>query len=168
LLNKYLNADDDWIESLRLYLYPKLHEPLSGFGDSIGVRLYATGGVGGNQYVGTLSENEEVIEKELDERAVRNPIACLKTLPDGRVSEGSWVLLHDENPALIEPGMQLHLTMFDREDGEAGREIYAHYEDDWRTAPLAHLRGKNFNPKEGVSIATEYFNDETYLVFENQ
>ena len=32
-----LNANDDWIETIRLYLYPKLHDPLSAFGDTIGV-----------------------------------------------------------------------------------------------------------------------------------
>lgn len=60
--------------------------------------------------------------------------------------------------------MQVHITMFDRKDGGRGREIYAHYEDDWRTAPLAHLREKNLSSKRGAEIATEYLDNHSYLV----
>lgn len=79
-----LDSDDDWIENTRRRLYPRLHPVLERFGG------YAVGGVGFNQYVGTFDEDEEDIEEELaDAGARRNPIACLKNLPDGRVSEGS-------------------------------------------------------------------------------
>lgn len=161
-----LNSDDDWIESTRLYLYPRLHDPLSALGDTIGVNLYAVGHVGDGQLVGVLEEDEDVIEQEIDEDAQRNPIACLKSLEDGRGSEGSWVLLHDENPDLVEEGMQLHITMFDQEDEKAGREIYAHYEDDWRVSPIDHLRSEHFEVEKGVSLASKYFDQHTYLVLQ--
>lgn len=163
-MKSLLNADDDWIESLRLYFYPKLHDPLSDLGDLIGVDLYALGHVGQSQFVGVLEEDEDTIEEEIDNAAERNPIACLKSLEDGRTSEGSWVLRHEDNPDLVEEGMQVHITMFDREDGGKGREIYAHYEDDWRAAPLAHLREKNFSSERGAEIATEYLDNHSYLV----
>lgn len=79
-------------------------------------------------------------------------------MEDRRVSEGSWVLLHEDNPEVIEEGKQVHITLFDRVDGP-GREIYAHYEDDWRSAPLAHLRSANFDVR--VQLLFEEF-DERY------
>lgn len=159
-----LDADDDWIESLRLYLYPKLHDPLSAVGDKIGIKLYSLGHVGDGQLVGVLDEDEEVIEEEIDNLAQRNPIACLKELKDGRVSEGSWVLLHEDNPDLVEDGKQIHITMFGRKGGLPGREIYAHYEDDWRASPIDHLRSEHFEVEKGVSLASKYFDKHTYLV----
>ena len=159
-----LNADDDWQESLRRYIYPRIHKPLSKFGSQIGINLYAVGGLWNVGKVGVFDESEESIEEGLDDRARRNPIACLKNLPDGRVSEGSWALLHEDHPELIEEGMQLHMTLFERSDGKSGREIHAHYEDDWRSAPLSHLRAKNFSYDEGVKLATEYINQNTHLI----
>lgn len=154
----YLDANDDWQEGLRRRWYPRLHpliEPVGGF---------AVGSVGENQYVGKADEDEEAIEVELDERGRRNPIACLKELADGRVSEGSWVILHEDSPELVESGMQLHITLFVREDGEDGRELYAHYEDDWRVSPFAHLREANFDPAKGIELATEYLNEHTHIL----
>ncbi|UBF22187.1 hypothetical protein HRTV-2_gp39 [Halorubrum virus HRTV-2] len=160
-----LDSDDDWQEKTRRSLYPWLHPRLQRLGDLIGVPMYAMGGVGHNQYVGKLDEGEEAIEIDLVDLGFRrNPIACLKSLPDGRVSEGSWALVHEDAPEVIEPGMQLHVTMFERDDGQPGREIYAHYEDDWRTSPLTHLREKNFSVLKGVEIAREYLDSESFLV----
>lgn len=158
------DSDDDWVEGARLYFYPRLHEPLSTLGDRIGVNLYSVGHVGERQYVGVLDESEDTIEKALDDHGERNPVACLKDLSDGRTSEGSWVIRHAERPDLIEEGMQLHFTLFKREDGKPGREIYAHYEDDWRVAPLAHLREKNFDVERGVVLGTEYIDEHTHLI----
>lgn len=164
MVKSLLNSDDDWIESFRRYLYPRIHAPLSTFGDKIGVNLYSIGHVAEAQYVGKFDEGEETIEKEFDDRAERNPVAALKSLEDGRTSEGSWVVLHDDAPALIEEGMQLHFTLFVREDGQEGRELYAHYEDDWRAAPLDHLRSTNFSASDGVAIAETYLDEHTNLV----
>lgn len=168
MLPKYLlDSDDDWIEATRRKIYPKIHDELVSLGDLIGIRLFATGTVGWNQYVGKFDEDEESIEEELEAlSSIRNPIACLKELRDGRLSEGSWVLLHEDYPELIEEGMQLHFTLFERDDGQPGREVYAHYEDDWRVSPIAHLRGENWDVKHGVKIAGEVFNDSTFLVLQ--
>jgi hypothetical protein len=155
-----LGSDDDWIENVRLWLYPRLHPILERYGG------YGIGGVGNRQYVGFFDEDEEVIEEEMEAAGGRrNPIACLKSLSDGRVSEGSWAFLAEDDPTgVIEPGMQVHITLFDREDGEPGRELYAHYEDDWRTSPRSHLKETNFDIQQGVEIATELIDEHTYLI----
>ncbi|UBF19989.1 hypothetical protein HRTV-22_gp34 [Halorubrum virus HRTV-22] len=154
-----LDSDDDWQEGLRAWLYPRLHPFLTPFGG------YGVGETRLNQYVGAFSEGEESIELELvDAGFRRNPIACFKSLPDGRESEGSWVLIPEDAPDYVAPGMQLHVTMFKRADGQKGREMYAHYEDDWRSAPFAHLRAKNFSAAAGVDIARDYLDKETFLV----
>lgn len=154
-----LDSDDDWQEGLRANLYPLLHPYLKLFGG------YAVGETRLNQYVGKFDEDEESIEVEMvDAGFRRNPIACFKSLPDGRASEGSWVLLPENAPDHVAPGMQLHVTMFKRADGQKGREFYAHYEDDWRSAPVAHLRAKNFSAAAGVDIARDYLDERTFLV----
>lgn len=161
LIPKYLiDSNDDWQEQLRRNYYPKLHKYLKPFGG------YATGHVGEKQYIGKFNEDEDAIEAELDDRGRRNPIACLKSLSDGRVSEGSWVILHEDCPDLVEEGMQIHMTLFVRADGKSGREIYAHYEDDWRSAPIAHLRESNFQVEKGAKLGTEYVNEYTNLVLQ--
>jgi hypothetical protein len=158
------DSNDDWVETFRRSVYPRLHEPLSKVGDLVGVNLYAKGRMYRNQYVGTVYEDEDVIEQEFESLgAQRNAIACLKSFPDGRVSEGSWVILHDEQPELVPEGLQLHMTLFNPENGGHGREVYAHLEDDWRVSPLAHLRANNFSPEQGVETARPLLNDETFL-----
>ncbi|QRD99660.1 hypothetical protein VOLN27_33 [Halorubrum virus VOLN27B] len=160
MLPKFLlDSDDDWQEGLRGWLFPRLHPVLTLFDG------YGVGTCGWNQYVGTFSEDEESIEVELEDVGFRrNPIAAYKSLPDGRKSEGSWVLLNEDAPDHVAPGMQLHVTMFKREDGQKGRELYAHYEDDWRVSPSAHLRAKNLSAEAGVSIARDYLDERTFLV----
>lgn len=154
-----LGADDDYWESFRGTYYPKLHPYLTRVGG------YGVGRVTYDQKVGTAAESEEAIEAELVALGFeRNPIACYKSLPDGRESEGSWVLRHEANPDTVDEGMQLHVTLFAREDSESGRELYAHYEDDWRAAPLAHLHEKNFDAVEGVQRARDLFRDSSFLV----
>lgn len=161
-----LGADADWIEGFRRTWYPRLHPHLVSFGGRIGTPMYAVGTVRWNQFVGELSEDEEAIEEALDERGRRNPIACLKELPDGRVSEGSWVVLHGDAPPLIEEGMQLHFTLFALQDDSRGRELYAHYEDDWRSSWREHLTETNFSASEGVTLAKEYLDEHTHLVLQ--
>lgn len=156
--NFLINADDDWQEQLRRKYYPKIHPHLKKVGG------YSLGHVGEKQYIGKFDEDEDAIEDELDDRGRRNPIACLKSLSDGRISEGSWVILHEDCPDLVEERMQIHMTLFQRADGKSGREIYAHYEDDWRTSPIAHLREANFEVETGAMLGTEYINEYTQLV----
>ena len=155
-----MDSDDDWQEGLALWLYPRLHPLLKRFGG------YSIGRVGYGQYVGTFDEDEEVIEDELvSVGAFRNPMAALKSLPDGRIEEGSWrVTYEDDLTGRIEPGMQVHIHLFEREDGKPGRELYAHYEDDWGAAPIAHLHEENFSVETGVEIASELIDEHSYLI----
>lgn len=73
-------------------------------------------------HAGVFHEDEEVLEEELYTLGFRrNPIACFKSLPDDRPSEGFWSIRAGDDPLeRIEPGMQVHDTMFERDDGEPG------------------------------------------------
>lgn len=155
-----LGPKHDWIEWFRRILFPFLHPALRRFGG------YSIGTVGENQYVGTFDEDEEIIEQEIAATgAIRNPVAAFKTQRDGRLSEGSWAFLHKSDPSYrTEPGMQVHITMFERRDGKPGRELYAHYEHDWRESPAEHLAEIGFDVARGVSIAKEIVDDHTYLI----
>lgn len=160
-----MGADADWQEGLRAYWYPRLHPLLT----ALPVRGYAVGLVTWNQYVCHCEEAEEVIEEELEACGFRrNPVAAYKRLRDGRTSEGSWVLLHKDAPDLVAPGMQLHITLFAPSDGSDGRVLFAHYEDDWRHDWRGHLRGHNFHADEGVRMAREYLDRETFLVLKTR
>ena len=63
---------------------------LLGFvGGLIGVPLYAIGGTGSSQYVGTVDIDEETFEHEFaDLGLLRNPITAYKIKADGREQEG--------------------------------------------------------------------------------
>lgn len=60
--------------------------------------------------------------------------------------------------------MQVHVTMFDRDDGEPGRELYAHYEDDWRVSLRDHLAETHFSSSAGVEYTKELIDNRTYLI----
>jgi len=170
MLPKFLlDGDDDWQEGFRRRVFPRLHRTLVRIGSAVGVPLYAAGTLWYVGHAATLDEDEEVIEEELVELGFRrNPVACFKSLKDGRQSEGSWALIHEDDPERIEPGRQLHVTMFERRDGKPGRELHAHYEDDWRVAPLSHLRAKEFSYDQGVSVLVELLDEQTFLVNRKQ
>lgn len=139
-----LDANDDWIEGVRRWLYPKLHPYLEKFGG------YGIGIVTHNQHVCTLDMGEEELEEELVELGfTRNPMACYKSLDDGSQSEGSWALYHNERPQIIDEDMQLHVTLF----GEEKVTVYAHYEDSWYASPIDHLNEENYSASEGVEKA---------------
>lgn len=149
----------DWHEPLRKYLYPHLHPFLELFGG------YGVGTVSDTQLVCVLGTDEEVIEKELAEVGfVRNPISAYKTHPDSRESEGSWVLLAADDPCnRLDDGRQLHITLLPRNDGQPGREVFAHDEYDWRKHPLKHLREEHFRARDGVQHAKHIIDEHTYF-----
>ena len=156
-----VNDDDDYVEEVRGYLYPKLHPYLVKFTPAYGV-----GQMTQKEYVGAVKENEETVESELvDLGFVRNPIACYKSLQDGRESEGSWVLLpeRDDHGVLERDDQQLHVTLFQRKAGAPGRALYAHREFDWRDRPMAHLRGKALSRQDGRSMTRELLNEYSFL-----
>jgi hypothetical protein len=145
--------NDDWQESFRRWLYPKLDAFLERLDNHIPINLYAKYTHPYKGYIGELGEEEE-FEKQLDSVARRNPIAAFKELPDGRKSEGSWVVLHEDSPDIVEQGMQLHITLFPSKNG-VGVVGYAHYEYDWRDHPLKHLRAKDISYTKGEEKAKE-------------
>jgi hypothetical protein len=155
-----LNEDDDYIEELRGYWYPRIHPVLTKYTPAYGVATVSEA-----QFVREVSLSEDALEAELTEVGfARNPLAAFKSHPDGRESEGSWVLIPERDDyGLVEPGMQLHITLLPRTDDATGRAIYAHYEDDWRVSPLAHLRSANFDVEAGVTKVDWLLDNEMFL-----
>jgi hypothetical protein len=156
----FLNADDDWIEALRRWLWPKLHPILkryTGYG--------AVGSTHESQFAGTVRVNEQTLEEILvDLGFERNAPAYLKSTKDGRVSEGSWALRgEDDEYALIDGDEQLHVTLYEPRDGSEGREVYAHAELDWQDDPVGHLEEESFRP--APEMVTFLMNEHTHLKF---
>lgn len=143
-----LDENDDYWEALRRFYLPK---------------LMGSGTVTPDQYTGYFRESEEAIEAELVDLGFRrNPIAYFKEHTDGRQSEGSWVLLHEDAPDVIPRGMQLHLTLFACNNG-TWRDVYAHYEYDWRKHPILHLLEIEFSADAGIHLARRVLNDHSFL-----
>lgn len=155
---RLLDADDDWIEDVRAWLYPRLHPHLKRYGG------YGVGNVYPDQYVGTSYIDEEPLEEELVALGfVRNPVACFKYHTDGRASEGSWALLAaDDTTGRLAANRQVHVTLFESAGGR-GLDIYAHEEFDWRRAPLKHLREVDFSPADGVSYCHELLGGRSFI-----
>jgi hypothetical protein len=146
-----LGSDDDWIEVVRSTLFPILHPYLVKYTSSYGVGTFGEKSAS-LQFAGRVEVNEELLEEKLVEMGFRrNPVACYKSLHDGRQSEGSWVLLSGDEPEGFPPlahNRQLHLTLFASPGGK-GREMYAHNEIDWRKDAGGHLKAKNWKPALG-------------------
>ncbi len=153
-----LDADDDWIEVVRRWLFPRLHGVASRFG------AYTIGTTGENQRVCRVLVDEETIETVLVALGFeRNPIACFKSLVDGRESEGSWVLRsHDDRFGLLERDRQLHVTLFLPRYGH-GVLVYAHEEYDWQDAPRKHFLGESVDPIIGATKMLYLLMEQTDL-----
>jgi hypothetical protein len=155
----------DYQENLRRSLYPKLHtvlKPLGGYGKA---KVYE------DQYVGTLHVGEETVEKELwDMGFERNPIAAYKYHgSDNRKSTGSWRLLPENDPTgLVDDRKQVHVTLFRNEALPEYIDVYAHYEYNWESEAVKHLRSVDFNPSEGVELAETIFDQHSYLKLYNK
>ena len=131
---------------------------------------YALGTSDDEQYVGKVSVDEEEFELVLEDLGfIRNPIACFKSAKGNRKSEGTWVLLADDDPNdYVQDDYQLHTTLFQRRDGKSGREIYAHKEPDWRASPLKHLYpysypGAEYIEAEAADYTAELLDTRTYV-----
>lgn len=155
-----LNSNDDWIEQIRRYLYPKLHPILKKFGG------FGIGKLREKQYVTTVKISEEELEKELvDIGFERNPIAAYKTryLDDGK-SGGSWRLLPNSDPeGGIEAEKQLHVTLFRSNHPEGKVDIYAHYECNWEKRPRDHLDAVDYDTEWAVDYTQRLINEYSYV-----
>lgn len=155
-----LNSDDDWIEKVRRYLYPRLHPYLQKFGG------FGIGKLREKQYVTTVKISEEELEKELVKIGFeRNPIAAYKSryLDDGK-SEGSWRLLPGSDPiGGIEKDKQLHITLFDPGSNSGIIDIYAHYEYNWEHRPGDHLDAEEYNTEWAVDYTDRLINEYSYI-----
>lgn len=152
LPTSWLDSDDDWIECLRRYLWPKLDR----------VWPHSTMVVDDSGFVAAVDVCEEVLEGALESLGfIRNPVAALKLHQDGRTSEGSWVLLPEDDPTdSLEDHEQLHLTFFRASNGVV--DLYAHVETDWRDDPIGHLLNGG-SLERGQRILTELLDNYTYM-----
>lgn len=150
-----LDSDDDWIEPLRRYWWPRLAPYWP----------YATITIQDDEYVCTVPLVEDALEEELvDVGFVRNPVAGLKEHADGRrVCEGSWCLLPQSDPTNhLKPTEQLHVNLFETPDDSRGLELFAHVETDWRDDPIGHLTDGT-NLQRGRTILLEVLREHTFL-----
>lgn len=143
----------DWIESLRGWLIPKLGIFSHILEEITGEEFYVESETHRDQFVGRVPMNEESFEKELDDMNFhRNPLAAWKARrkdPED-LEEGSWRKVgYDENPR-----MQLHVVLYDGSpinNADVGcTYVYAHWEYRWDTDPVKHYRGVDYNAGEGV------------------
>lgn len=156
-----LDSDDDWQEQLRRYLYPRLHPYLTTASEITNVPLFATKVSDEGRHAATLEVDPELFEETLVELGfIRNPVAAFKTLDDGTPSVGSWALLYeDDDDDLLDEGHQLHVVLFEVEDGLA---IHAHAETDWRHSAIGHLRGDYFSRDDGIEGIRYLLDNYTY------
>lgn len=126
--------------------------------------FFIRGNTYSNQYAGTVYLDEEELEKVVfhPHGVSYNPLSYWKRIRD-RNSVGSWRLIHQSHPTYIEVGMQLHWTLYRNPDNSEYIDIYAHYEKDWSSDPLGHLREINFSAKKGVELTRRFFRDDTFV-----
>jgi len=170
---QYLGADDDYWPALRRRLLPLL--------DAIGATsgLYAETQQSPSEFAGVVDDlGEEQLERELEAAGFhRNPLAALKTSPQGWESDGSWArrygrirwlgdALRDVQLPIAGPvarmfgrfiqasgeifaKRQTHVTIYTREDGIW---LYAHAEPNSLNPLTAwqHYLGRGISHSEGV------------------
>jgi len=182
MVEQLLGADDDWIEPLRRWLYPKIHPHLKKYGG------YGIGHVSDVQYVCTIPEGEEHFEEIIDNHWERNPISSYKTHSDGRESSGSWRLRGKTDPygLINDEKMQLHVTLFDSSSSSSSDEtsdsvdeasddasqrhtdVYCHQEYDWMVDPRKHLSETHMDSELGRRKCLQYIDLHTDLNWYNK
>lgn len=142
----------DWIETVRRTVIPRLGLMTQFIEDVTGERYYVNSTTHTNQFVGRVGMCEEVFEKRLTEMGfVRNPLASWKRLgTTGEREEGSFRKIDfDESP-----DMQLHVILYDGEPINNAAVnvtyVYAHWEYRWDVHPIRHLRKKELSGPDGV------------------
>lgn len=142
----------DWWESLRLWLIPKIGRVAQRLNETTDENIYTSYEIHNNEFVGRVDIPEEEFEKTLDDIGFeRNPIAALKTLSStGETEEGSWRKLYPEK----HPNKQLHIMLFDGSEINNAPTgcvyIYAHWELRWDTDPIKHYHGEVYSAEKGV------------------
>lgn len=107
-----------------------------------------------DSYVGTYIGSIRSIGRDLSDLGFnRNPVAWLKFSDIYGVAEASWV----KREHLLAP-MQLHVTLQYVPDKRV-THVYAHYEYNWITHPILHLRSKDVYVEEGIEMTRELLED---------
>lgn len=178
---RYLGADDDYWPWIRGIVLPILDQIGSKYG------FYAAGPMGGNEFAGIVDMDPEQFERRLERMGYyRNPLSAYKESPQGWESDGSWAKrtgkMRGLGDRLRKKGLdhvpiletyvarflqafgdvfavyQIHITMFNREDGI---HIYAHHEFNSLNPITAfpHYTAVKFNPKKGKRLVRADFEE---------
>lgn len=171
---QFLGADDDYWPRLRRTIWPVLHR--------LGMRsrLYAEARQADAEFVGTVAISEEEIERTLEAAGyTRNPLAALKTSPQGLESDGSWARRYGRIRGLgnwlrqlpipllgrmlqaagdITALRQVHITIYTvTRDGREYVHVYAHDEPNSLNplTALAHYKATSWSAERGVDKARD-------------
>jgi len=145
-------AADGW-EYLRRGVWPLLDRLAPG-------THYASYELTDRELVGLIDAPPEEVEQLLWEAgAVRQPLAALKTLPDGRKEVGSWAF----RDGLLAP-TQTHVVLFEGIlEGET--LVAAHQEASpllpWTT--LDHYRGRGLDVEAGERVVRERLDEGVWV-----
>lgn len=147
--------ETSWVNKLRRWLYPKLHE----IGNPHG--YYAMVKVSEEERVGFVSAELSEVEEQLERIGFsRNIAASLKMHPNGSYEDASWAYRKTSSgyvPNCLSR-RQIHTMLFEVEDGV---DIYAHeeYSSIRPVLALAHYRGIGMSKELGVSKFRELWNE---------
>lgn len=148
-------AADGW-EILRRLVWPLL--------DRVARRRldgghYAAYELGAKEVVGVIDAPPEEVEQLFwDAGAVRQPLAALKTLPDGRVERGSWAF----RSSLL-ARKQTHVMLFQAPEG---RTLVAAHQEANALNPLVamdHYRGVGMDVNAGEREVRRRLDKEVWL-----
>lgn len=154
---RLLGPAADYLEYVRRLVCPLL-DRLAG--QYLEGRHYATYELAERELVGLIDAPPEAVERMLwDAGAVRQPLAALKTLPDGRTEAGSWAF----RDSLLAP-TQTHVVLFAGvEDGET--LVAAHQEASpllpWTA--LDHYRARDVDVDAGERVVRERLDEGVWV-----
>jgi len=153
-------SKQDWIESLRRIVIPRLGIIAHALEELTGREYYVRGETHVRQFVGRVPMAQEAFESVLeDESFHRNPLASLKSRQDGEIEEGSWRKINIDK----QPEKQLHVVLYDGSKIDTAEPehtyVYAHIEYRWDVHPIKHYRGHELNAAEGVKMMKTILND---------
>jgi len=149
-------AADGW-EHARRGLLPLLDRLLGQYTDD---RHYASYELTDRELVGLIDAPPEEVEQLLwDAGAVRQPLAALKTLPDGRKEVGSWAF----RDSLLAP-TQTHVVLF--EGILEGETLVAAHQEASPLLPwtaLDHYRGRGLDVDAGERVVRERLDEGVWM-----
>lgn len=155
----------DWIETVRGWVIPKLGIFAQWLEDITGDKYYVESTTHNNQFVGRVNMKEGEFEEVLHDMGFhRNPLAAWKSLesnPDNE-EEGSWRKIGFDG----DEDKQLHVILYKGSNMQNGDNdyiyVYAHWEYRWDTDPWKHYKGGHgvYSGAKGVKKMKNYLDEK--------